>query len=227
MKRRKRWIQFTSHQLGQCIILQISRVHRCYNRHMAPIAPDSMATILHIYLIWATYVMTINYWNHTGYSLTSQMGVMAMSCLYLSEHNVNEYWWASIQSIGAAGLIGKRTPHTEWLITILVFCARLYVSLLTSNSRLISFCCYSISGHPIATNLCTCHDSTAVVACAQFCSDRFVRIPTKKKMKCSWNLNFGCKIISVMVPSITQPSIWVTVKGGGSDFHRFYSSLRR
>ena len=32
-------------------------------------------------------------------------------------------------------------------------------------------CCNSVTGHQIATNLCTCHDSTAVVPCTKFCSD--------------------------------------------------------
>ena len=34
----------------------------------------------------------------------------------------------------------------------------------------------SVAGHPIATIFCTCHDSTAVVPCTKFCSDRCVRI---------------------------------------------------
>ena len=34
-----------------------------------------------------------------------------------------------------------------------------------SNSMEISPCCNSVDGHQIATNFCTCHDSTAVVPC--------------------------------------------------------------
>ena len=32
-------------------------------------------------------------------------------------------------------------------------------------------CHNSVAGHQIATNFCTCHDSTAVVPCTKFCSD--------------------------------------------------------
>ena len=40
-----------------------------------------------------------------------------------------------------------------------------------SNSMKISFCCCLNSNEVITTKFCTCHDSTAVVACAQFYSD--------------------------------------------------------
>ena len=40
----------------------------------------------------------------------------------------------------------------------------------------ISPCHNSVAGHQIATNFCTCHDSTAVVPCAKFCSDHCIRI---------------------------------------------------
>ena len=43
------------------------------------------------------------------------------------------------------------------------------------------FSCISIKVPPIATNFCTCHDSTAVVACAKLC-DRFVKIEIKAKL---------------------------------------------
>ena len=48
-----------------------------------------------------------------------------------------------------------------------------------SNSIKIIPCCnsvISVLGHQIATKFCTCHDSFAVVACANFCSDHFARI---------------------------------------------------
>ena len=38
------------------------------------------------------------------------------------------------------------------------------------------FAIVKIPAHYIATNVCTCHNSLAVVTCATFCSDRFVRI---------------------------------------------------
>ena len=55
---------------------------------------------------------------------------------------------------------------------------------LTRNSDLItdSFCCISILGHQIATIFCTCHDSTAAVACAKFCSDPSVNIWMRGKL---------------------------------------------
>ena len=42
-------------------------------------------------------------------------------------------------------------------------------------------CCDSVAGHQIATNFCTCHDSTAVVPCTKFCSDHFIRIEMRVK----------------------------------------------
>ena len=43
----------------------------------------------------------------------------------------------------------------------------------------------SVAGHQIATNFCTCHDSTAVVPCAKFCSDHCIRIEVRVK----WNFH--------------------------------------
>ena len=45
-----------------------------------------------------------------------------------------------------------------------------------SNLMHISFCCNSLPGQQIATNFSTCHDSSAVVACAKFCSNHFTSI---------------------------------------------------
>ena len=42
-------------------------------------------------------------------------------------------------------------------------------------------CCNSVAGHKIATNVCTCHDSTAVVPCWNFCSDHCIRLEGKVK----------------------------------------------
>ena len=42
-------------------------------------------------------------------------------------------------------------------------------------------CCNSVTGHQIATNFCTCHDSTAVVPCTKFCSDHCIRIEMRVK----------------------------------------------
>ena len=49
----------------------------------------------------------------------------------------------------------------------------------------ISFYCNSVAGDRIATKFCTCQDSTAVVPCAKFCSDHFIRI----WMTVKWNLH--------------------------------------
>ena len=46
-------------------------------------------------------------------------------------------------------------------------------------------CCNSVAGHQIATNFCTCHDSTAVVSCTNICSDCCVEI----KVTVKWNFH--------------------------------------
>ena len=42
-------------------------------------------------------------------------------------------------------------------------------------------CCNSVVGHQIATNFCTCHDSTAVVPCTKFCSYHCIKIEMRVK----------------------------------------------
>ena len=42
-------------------------------------------------------------------------------------------------------------------------------------------CCNSVAGNQIATNFCTCQDSTAVVPCTKFCSDHCIRIEMRVK----------------------------------------------
>ena len=42
-------------------------------------------------------------------------------------------------------------------------------------------CHNSVAGHKIATNFCTCHDSTAVVPCTKLCSDHCIRIEVRVK----------------------------------------------
>ena len=44
-----------------------------------------------------------------------------------------------------------------------------------------SSCCNSVTGHQIATNFCTCHDSKAVVPCTKFCSDHSIRLEMRVK----------------------------------------------
>ena len=48
-----------------------------------------------------------------------------------------------------------------------------------SNSMETSPCHYFVAGHQIPTNLCTCHDSTAVVPC--ICSDHCIIIEVRVK----------------------------------------------
>ena len=45
-------------------------------------------------------------------------------------------------------------------------------------------CCSSVPGHQIATKFCTCHDSYAVMSCAKFCSNHFIRIWMKTNRIC-------------------------------------------
>ena len=50
-----------------------------------------------------------------------------------------------------------------------------------SNSMKISPSCNSITADPVPTNFCTYHDSTAVMSCAKFLSDHFIRIEVRVK----------------------------------------------
>ena len=50
-----------------------------------------------------------------------------------------------------------------------------------SNLTEILFYCNSVPCHQIATNFCTCHDSSAVMACAKFCSNYFITCWLKTK----------------------------------------------
>ena len=59
----------------------------------------------------------------------------------------------------------------------------LAIFLLNSNSMENSPCCNWITGLQCTTKLCACHDSTAVVPCAKFCGDQFVRAEVRAK----WN----------------------------------------
>ena len=48
------------------------------------------------------------------------------------------------------------------------------------------FYCNSVHGYYITTKFCICHDSSAVVACAKFCSDQFIRIWIMVKWNFHW-----------------------------------------
>ena len=54
------------------------------------------------------------------------------------------------------------------------------------NSMETSPCCNSVTDHQIATNFCTCHDSTAVVPCTKFCSDHGFRIEISIEFELRW-----------------------------------------
>ena len=65
------------------------------------------------------------------------------------------------------------------------------------NSTKTTFCYKSVRGCQIATNLCTCHDSTAVMACAKICRIYFVTM-YGNKMVLRQYLNFEGRSISGM-----------------------------
>ena len=46
--------------------------------------------------------------------------------------------------------------------------------------------CNSVAGHQIATNVCTYHDSTAVVPCTKFCSEHCMRVEVRVKRNFHW-----------------------------------------
>ena len=56
----------------------------------------------------------------------------------------------------------------------------------------------------ITTSFCTCHDSTAVVACAKNCSDNITMKGIYSEKKFVSNLNFGVKSVSVMDPMVVK-----------------------
>ena len=61
---------------------------------------------------------------------------------------------------------------------------------------------YSVAGHQIATNVCTCHDSTAVVPCTKFCSDHCIRIEMRVKQ------NFHRIWIAMVKSLVKRPPCW-------------------
>ena len=67
----------------------------------------------------------------------------------------------------------------------------------------ISPCHNSVAGHQIATNFCTCHDSTAVVPCTKFCSDHCIRIEVRVKR------NFHRIWIAMEKPSVKRAPAWL------------------
>ena len=69
------------------------------------------------------------------------------------------------------------------------------------NSNLMKtlFPCHSIQGNDIATNFCTCHNSTVVMLSKKFCSDQFNKIWVRVNFHC----NLQWKIISDVGPCIS------------------------
>ena len=74
----------------------------------------------------------------------------------------------------------------EWLVYFLIWPHSLMI--FYSNSHLL---CFSIFSHSntdavIATKFCICHDSSAVVTCAKFCSDPIFRNWIISNCDCDW-----------------------------------------
>ena len=62
-----------------------------------------------------------------------------------------------------------------------------HISLLFSNTKIIWFFIYKLNHNTaITTKFCTCHDSSAVVACAKICSDRTANHWTTAKRYSHW-----------------------------------------
>ena len=94
-----------------------------------------------------------------------------------------------------------RNPHTCDYLAHLLGPVSLTIFHHNSHSTENSFSCNSIAGDHIATIFCTCHESTAVVSCAKFCSDHFITIWMREKMmKFPSHLNCDGKLISEMGP---------------------------
>ena len=79
------------------------------------------------------------------------------------------WWWCSNTRLHDTSKTQIQGPVS------LTFFAR------NSNSMETLPCHNAVAGHQIATNFCTCHDSTAVVPCAKFCSDHCIRIEVRVK----------------------------------------------
>ena len=83
--------------------------------------------------------------------------------------------------------IRSSSTMSQWYHTLYWYCfdpgARFTNVFLARNSNPMetSPCHNSVAGHQIATNFCTCHDSTAVVPCTKFCSDHCIRIEVSVK----------------------------------------------
>ena len=65
-----------------------------------------------------------------------------------------------------------------------------------SHSTGYAYCYYLIPQHTITTKFCTWHDSTAVVPCAKFCCDYWVRFWMEAKQ----NFELWWKIVGGMFP---------------------------
>ena len=77
-----------------------------------------------------------------------------------------------------------------------------------SNSIGISFSCKLIAGDHIAIKLCICHDSTAVVSCAKFCSDHYTRIWMRAKLIFHH--------ISIVMEKMLEPWLATPPRSGGA-----------
>ena len=80
------------------------------------------------------------------------------------------------------------------------------------NSKLINnlFGSYSNSNIVIATNVCTCHDSTAAMACVKFCCDMISRNGLTAKRKFA-----SFQILSFLIWGqnwVTVANSWISIK---------------
>ena len=68
----------------------------------------------------------------------------------------------------------KYVLKEQGLVSWTIFCSQFKF-----DGLILRLVCNSIAGHQIATNYCACHGNAAVMSCAKFCSDHFVRIEVK------------------------------------------------
>ena len=71
------------------------------------------------------------------------------------------------------------------------------------NTTMIIFYYNWVVSYKSATNICTCHDSTAVVACANFCSNHIITIWIKTN-------NISIKFEFLVAKSISAMAPWPT-----------------
>ena len=86
------------------------------------------------------------------------------------------------------GPLGASHPIYFEVVTFTPSRGTSYLWFFTPNSNSIKKYIHHnfILSHQITIKLCTCHDSCAVMACAKFCSDHFIRIWTRVEWYLHW-----------------------------------------